>query len=413
MKQKDTQEKVNLRIRSEFTDLEVVLVHRPSSEIDRLTPLNKERLLFEDIPYLSKMQQEHDAFCKLLREKGVKVLYLQDLIKDIVSDPKVRRKLVNDTCLLAGQPSISHILLDHFSDEEIVNIVFSGITASEISEQTGTQLVSTNPNDDYFVLEPVPNIYFSRDPAVVIDDGVVSCKAHYSARVRETMITKMVFKSHPLLNSNPVIYGEDSQEDRPYTIEGGDIIVINENAIAVGCSQRTRSETIAMLAKKLFMTGRTQRVYEVNIPVAREYMHLDTVFTIVAPGVVVAYPDVIDNILEIRRYEPLLVPGGEIVAFPYREQRRFKQILEEEFGTQLQVINTGNNDSRYASREQGADGTNTLAIAPGKVIAYDRNLHTNRALKSLGIEVIEIEGSELVRGLGGPRCMTMPLVRMA
>jgi arginine deiminase len=319
--------------------------------------------------------------------------------------------MILDACLLAGQPSVADILLKYYEPDELFEILFAGVTASEISSHTGAQFLSTNHNDDFFILDPIPNIYFSRDPAVVIGDGIVSCKAHFPARIRDMMLTRTVFQSHPMFANNPILFGSDPTEDRPYTIEGGDVIVINENAVAIGCSQRTRSETIALLARKLFLSGKIQRVYEVNIPAAREYMHLDTVFTIVAPGIVVAYSDVMDNISEIRRFEPAVMPGGEIAAFPHREQRKFTQILEDEFGTSLQVINTGNNDARYAAREQGSDGTNTLAISPGKVVAYDRNIHTNKALKANGIEVIEIEGSELVRGLGGPRCMTMPLRR--
>jgi len=232
----------------------------------------------------------------------------------------------------------------------------------------------------------------------------------YLARIRESLIVREIFRKHPLLRQNRIIYGDCEGEDRPYTIEGGDIIIRTENAIAVGCSERTRGESIRILAEKLFREGRAQRVYEISIPSRRAYMHLDTVFTIVDNGVVVAYPDAMSEIKAIKRYEPYVISQDKIIAFPFDEARSFNRILEEEFGS-LRVIHTGNNNYRYAAREQLADGTNVFALKPSTVVTYNRNTHTNQALEDAGIRVLQIEGSELVRGLGGPRCMTMPIER--
>ena len=407
------QEAIQFGIHTEYDRLKVVMTHRPGEEINRLTPENREYMLFEGYPYLSRLQQEHDGFCERMREQGVKVLYLKKLLLDILQDPRRLSQLVTEICLATGQGALISRLLDHFSVAEIAHILFAGITAYELDQKTGSDLSGGSLQGDFFLLDPIPNAYFTRDPAVIIDNGLISCKAHYASRVRETSITRAIFKWHPNLQGCELIYGDNREEGRPLTVEGGDILVINRKAIAIGCSERTRSESISKLAGKLFAEGHAQRVYGVQIPPAREYMHLDTVFSIIAEGVVVAYPNVIGKHLMIRRYEPYSSSDGEIVAAPVKEERSFEQILKDEFQTSaLTVIPTGGKyHHRFAGREQINDGANFLALAPGKVIGYERNIHTNEAVRAEGIEVIEIEGSELVRGLGGPRCMSMPLWR--
>jgi arginine deiminase len=395
-------------VTSEHGALQSVLVHRPGTEIDLLDPANKEKLLFEDIPFLRKMQLEHDAFCQLLRDQSIEVIYLESLLSDLMADEAARTQVVQQVCAAGGQPGLTPLLLERYKGEEIVTRLFAGVKASEVRPRGE---LSADEGSDFFLLEPIPNAYFTRDPGAVIGDGWVACKAHFETRVRETVLMRLVAELHPRFAGIEILFGARAEEDRPFTIEGGDIHVISRDAVMIGVSQRTRSETVALLARKLFAGGKVQRVYEVEIPSDRRYMHLDTVFTIIAQGVVVVYPDVIDRIENIRRYEPSLTSDGELIAKPIRETRKLHTLLGEEFASPLTVVNTGGNDIRYSSREQGADGTNVFAIAPGRVISYDRNLHTNAAMRSLGIEVLEIEGSELVRGLGGPRCMALPLRR--
>ncbi len=398
----------SLKIQSEYDQLNCVIVHRPGSEIDRLTPDNKIDLLFEDVPFLSKMQDEHDNFVECIKSNGVEVLYFKDLLTDILELSNVRNTLINRVCSLNHVPSLGEYL-SSFEPITLADIFISGLTSNELYEKSGLSFNNNDPSNDILLLDPCPNAYFTRDPAAIIGNQIVSTKMHFQARIRETILFLEIFKNHPFFKNSEFVYGNTILEDRPFCIEGGDIIILNKDAIAVGCSQRTSSHAIAKLAKNLFKLGTVQRVYEIIIPSERSYMHLDTVFTVIDKGIVMAYPNVMEQIKEIKKYIPQYF-DNEVFAVPTREKRPFNNILGDEFGS-IKVIHTGDNNPRYASREQLADGTNVFAIAPSKVITYDRNIHSNRALERKGIEVITIEGSELVRGLGGPRCMTLPLNR--
>lgn len=403
--------KAELNITSEFANLRLVLTHEPGPEIDRLTPSNKRELLFEDIPYLPKMKLEHRAFVATLEAEGVTVLRLRDLVRQLIdADHEARNRLVNHACASAQSLGLQTLHLAKLDTERILDILFGGLTAAEAG------LLPAGAGRDFFVLPPIPNAYFSRDPACVVGSGVVSCKMHHLPRIRESLIVREVMRSHPRFKKSQLVFGdigaEAQGEDRPFTIEGGDIIVLNRDAIAIGQSERTRYESIRNLAAKLFRDGHASRVYAVPIPAVRAYMHLDTVFTVVAEGLVVVYPEVIDNVGEVFRFEPLALGAGgtQVAAVEVPENRTLFDILRDEL-QRLQVIETGDGNLHHAEREQASDGTNVLAIAPGKVLSYERNERTNDALVRRGITVIPVEGSELVRGLGGPRCMTMPLVR--
>lgn len=397
-------------VRSEYATLRTVLVHEPGSEIERLRPGNIASLLFEEVPELPRMKEEHRIFVQLMVEQGVEVLRLSDLLSLTLARKNSLRRLVAASCSPGANADLANLILDHYAPEEIKEILFSGLSAEELYARTGKLPGGPNGREAPFVLSPIPNAYFSRDPAAVLNDQVVLGKMHYAARRREPSVLQEALRSDPRFAQTPFIYDDDDEAEGRQTIEGGDILIINRKAIAIGCGERTRAEGVAELACRLFRAGLAERVYQINIPAARVYMHLDTLLTILDEGLVVAYSDVMDEIKVIRRYERGRQGETEVTACGINETRSFKSIFEEEFG-HLEVIHTGNKHRKYAALEQQARGTNVFAIGPSTVIAYEHNPHTNDALAAAGVKVLACPGIELVHGLGGPRCMAMPLRR--
>lgn len=401
---------VRFQIDNEYDRLDAVLVHRPGNEIERLTHDNMRRFLFEDVPYLRRMQEEHDAFVGKMRQQGVNVVYLEDFLLDVLREEEARADLVQQVCAVAAMPAIADDLtgLKFWSPEQLLEILFAGLTAEEYTNATGRRLARPE-GEEVFLLPPVPNAYFSRDPAVVVHDAAISSKMHYRERIRETVLTRAVLEYHPEFRDNAITYGgtDEPTEDRPYTIEGGDVIILSPNAVLIGASERTRSETIELLASKCFQFGKVKRVYEVPIPTERAFMHLDTVFTVLDRGTVLWFSPVMKKIRYVHRYER----GADGAAVRVTDNRNLPDVLRDEFECDVTIIDTAGGKGHFVAREQRTDGTNVLAIAPRVVMTYERNERTIKALEDHGVTCIGIDDSELVRGLGGPRCMTMPLRR--
>jgi arginine deiminase len=404
---------MQLHIDNEYDPLEAVLVHRPGDEIDRLNYHNMRQYLFEDIPYLARMQEEHDEFVSVMRAHGVEVVYIEDLLKDLLEhEPRAASKLFNEVCAAEGCPEVAERLLSAaLTPADRLRILFAGLTRREY-RSLGSEAIGAADDIEDFILSPIPNAYFSRDPAVVVNNTLISCKMHYLERVRETILTRAIIEMHPTFKGADMVYGGSASrdEDRPYTVEGGDVTVLGPQALMIGVSERSTWQAVERIARNAFEHGHIERLYEIRIPAHRDYMHLDTIFTVVDRGTVVWYAPVMENVCHVERYEPA-APRGRAAPRRVVENRSLRDILSAEFDCDLTVIPTGGGHAHYAPREQRTDGTNVLAIAPRKVIMYDRNFKTKEELERHGVETISIGGSELVRGLGGPRCMSMPLRR--
>ena len=402
-------------VRSETGTLEQVLLHRPGAELEQLVPGELERLLFDDIPYLQAAQQEHDAFAEMLRHNGTQVLYLEELMtQTLAADPQVRRRFVRQFIEEGGriarhfQPAL-YEYLTALADDELVRRTMTGVSMEEfLPEGQQGALVSLTRGSHRFVLDPIPNLYFTRDPFACIGEGV-SLNAMYSpTRRRETIYGQYILKYHPdFAGQVPFYY----RREDPFSIEGGDILNLSPRLLAVGISQRTTPEAIEILARNIFRdeTAEIRTILALDIPNLRAFMHLDTVLTQVDRDTFTVHPEILGSLRVYR-----MTSGGRDSLQVTERTGTLEEILAGEMGlTRVKLICCGGGDRVASEREQWNDGSNTLCIAPGKVVVYDRNYVTNAILRNNGIQVLEMPSSELSRGRGGPRCMSMPLRRAA
>ena len=403
--------KTGLHNTSEIGRLRKVMLHRPGRELENLMPEYLERLLFDDIPYLKVAQAEHDAFAQCLRDNGAEVLYLRDLVEQTIAEPGIRRELTEQFLDEAGLENhrIRDILQEYFSDMsdgDLVDNMMAGVRKSDVRGfETGklADYLSFRSDEYPFLIDPMPNLYFTRDPFATIGTGVSLHRMHTVTRNRETLFGKFIFKYHPVYKDTPKWYdrGETS------SLEGGDILILSPQVIAVGISQRTQEDSIDKFAHTVLSISQTfKKILAFNIPKTRSFMHLDTVFTMVDRDKFTVHPNILH---EITVFVMELVDGHVHIQ---EEQGRLEDILKRHLELDdVKLIKCGSDSPIDAAREQWSDGSNTLAIAPGEVVVYERNYVTNRILEDNGITVHTIPCSELSRGRGGPRCMSMPFVR--
>lgn len=401
-----------INVFSEIGQLKTVLLHFPGEELNNLIPKHLEELLFDDIPWLPLARKEHQAFAKAFTDHGVKVVYLEELVAEVLKDKDIRDKFILE---FASEASIHSETLKEMVIEYLKSIndpmllvlkTMAGIKKSELPGYKAVTL-SDMVSDYPFVCDPMPNLYFTRDPFACIGNGVSLNKMYSVTRCRETIYGKYVFLYHPLYKETPLFYNRNL----PLNIEGGDILVLNKHTLIVGVSQRTSSGAIEKLAKNIFYENDTSfvRILAFTIPKMRTFMHLDTIFTQVDYDKFTIHKECY-NQLKIFEVTKDVNRNGKLRVEEL--DSKLETVLEKYMGKKITLIPCGGEDSVSADREQWSDGSNTICIAPGEVIAYERNDITNATLASYGIKVYTIPSSELSRGRGGPRCMCMPLERI-
>ena len=395
---------------SEIGKLNEVLLHRPGLELEALTPSTIERLLFDDIPYLKIAQEEHDKFADTLRANGVEVVYYVEEAGKAMADPAIQIQFVNDFLNLSKINSkglrlaMTQFLLE-MPPEEMIRKVIAGIKREEVATKDATSLMDLVKDDYPFVSDPMPNLYFTRDPGACVGEGINIHHMHTDARRRESLILRYIYRY-----SRDFAKEGDQQWydlDDNFSIEGGDVLVLSKDMVAVGLSQRTTISGCENFARNLLKNSNFKKVLAFDIPKSRAFMHLDTVFTMIDYDKFTIHPE-IEGPLGV--YEMTLDKNGELQFKALRDE--LHKILALELGVPaVQLIRCGGGDLLAAQREQWNDGSNTLCIAPGTVVTYERNYVTNELLEKAGIKVLRVPSAELSRGRGGPRCMSCPVNR--
>ena len=403
---------MDFSVDSEIGKLRQVILHRPGNEMLRLTPQNKDHLLFDDVLWLERAQEEHDQFARVLTDRDVEVLYLSDLLAETLKVPEAREyvldRVVNEN---TNGPSVTEplrALTDGLSGAELAEVLVAGITKAELLGRTSCtdSLVLASMDDDDLLLPPLPNHLFTRDTSCWIYNGVSINSMMMPARQRETINYEAIYRWHPLFAGPDFPVWSEGTQAGPATVEGGDVQIIGNGAVLVGVSERTTAQGIERLASRLFAGGNVNRIIAVEMSRTRAQMHLDTVMTMVDVGTFTVYGGL--GMLPSLTMRP---DGDKRISVTRNAPEDMYRVIAQALGVdELNVLITPQ-DSMAAAREQWDDGSNSLAIAPGVVITYERNVNTNEYLTSHGIEVLTIPGSEVGRGRGGPHCMSCPTLR--
>ena len=401
-----------LNVYSEIGRLKTVLLHRPGKEIENLTPDLMDRLLFDDIPYLKVAREEHDAFAKILEDNGVEVLYLERLAAEALTDDIIKDDFINEFISEANiigekkKQIIKELLLGYDENIDMIDKMMEGIRKTDLPNYNATSLADMVELDYPFAVDPMPNLYFTRDPFATIGKGISLNHMRTVTRNRENIFAKYIFDYHPRFKDQDIPKWFDRSDTT--SLEGGDELVLNKELLAIGISERTDAASIEKMAKNIFNANESfKTVLAFHIPNKRAFMHLDTVFTMIDYDKFTIHPE-IEGPLTVYAISKGMDSSIKIEKL----RSELDKILAKYLGLEkVTLIRCGGGNVIDAAREQWNDGSNTLAIAPGEVIVYSRNHVTNKLLQEAGIKLHIMPSSELSRGRGGPRCMSMPLYR--